>query len=169
MAGRACPSLGAEAVFLSLSPRFRLSLLPAIPPPLGPRSFRFATDDCCSISGSDTPTRTGVARNRRRRRSPASCQSRFRERSLGFSLARTLPRRRFRCASRPLQGVAPGLIGSQRSPAYRSGEFLGGGRRRDAGHAGTEPWRAGLSGRFAERRLIIEKAFRTGLASPFPR
>ena len=72
-----------------------------------------------------------------------SCQSRFRKRSLGFSPVCGLCRRRFRCASRLLQGVAPGPIGSQRSPARRSGDLLGGGHRRNAGHAGTEPWRAG--------------------------
>jgi len=65
--------------------------------------------------------------------------------SLGFSLACGLCRRRIRCASRLFQGVAPWPVGSQRSPARRSGEFHGGDRRRNAGHAGTGPWRAGLN------------------------
>lgn len=99
-----------------------------------------------NIEPSATPrSGAGSARIQRRRRPPASCQSRFRRRSLGFSPAGGLCRRRFWCASRPFQGVAPWPVGSQRSPARRSGEFLGGDRRRNAGHAGTGPWRAGLS------------------------
>jgi hypothetical protein len=146
--------------------RFRQVLCPLAiilaPSPLG----------SLNIEPSATPrSGTGSARIRRHRRPPASCQSRFRKRSLlrksqsashpldavrvqslrdrgsslGFSPACGLCRRRFWCASRPFQGVAPWPIGSQRSPARRSGEFLGGDRRRNAGHAGTGPWRAGLN------------------------
>jgi len=50
-------------------------------------------------------------------------QGRFRGRSLGPSLAHRLNPAPLSASIPPFQGVAPGLIGSKRSPAFLSGEF----------------------------------------------